>query len=114
MNDATLQAFRQIADRMAGPEPRDWEWIGQHLSQRMFGITQQRAEDFARRHGGLAKQQARRDGDRAHALEIRRRIVTTAVEAFIAGKIDAADYNSRIDRANATSADAPYYCLRTG
>jgi hypothetical protein len=33
----------------------DWQWIGPHLSQRMFGITQERAEAYAARHGGEAK-----------------------------------------------------------
>lgn len=55
MNDATLQAFRDIADQMAGPEPRDWQWIGPHASQCMFGITQERAEGYAERHGGTAQ-----------------------------------------------------------
>lgn len=54
MNDATLQAFRDIADAMQ-PQPRDWEWVGQHMSQRMFGITEARAKDFAQRHGGTAR-----------------------------------------------------------
>jgi len=53
MNDATLSAFRQIAAAMIGPA--DWQWIGPHASQRMFGITQERAEAFAARHGGEAK-----------------------------------------------------------
>lgn len=54
MNDATLQAFRQIADSMQ-TKPTNWQWIGQHMSQRMFGITQERAEAYAKRHGGEAK-----------------------------------------------------------
>ncbi len=54
MNDATLQAFRHIADTMAGPEPQDWQWIGEHMSQRMFGITESRAKAYAERHGGEA------------------------------------------------------------
>jgi hypothetical protein len=53
MNDATLQAFRDIADLMT-PEPKDWQWLGAHLSQRMFGITEARAKDFAKSHGGVA------------------------------------------------------------
>jgi hypothetical protein len=53
MNDATLQAFRSIADAMIGTA--DWQWIGPHASQRMFGITRERAEAFAARHGGEAK-----------------------------------------------------------
>jgi hypothetical protein len=54
MNDAQLSAFRQIADAMQ-TEPTNWQWIGPHMSQRMFGITQVRAEGFAARHGGEAK-----------------------------------------------------------
>jgi hypothetical protein len=48
-----LNTFRQIADQMAGA-PQDWQWIGQHLSQRMFGVTEQRAKAYAARHGGVA------------------------------------------------------------
>lgn len=54
MTDATLTSFRALADAMAGPTPRDWQWIGPHLSQRMFGITAQRAQDYAERFGGHA------------------------------------------------------------
>ncbi len=53
MNDAQLSAFRQIADAMLGRS--DWQWIGPHASQRMFGISQERAEAYAKRHGGEAK-----------------------------------------------------------
>lgn len=54
MNDAQLQGFRKIADQMLGAD-RDWQWIGEHASQRHFGISRERAEDFAKRHGGEAK-----------------------------------------------------------
>ena len=54
MNEATLVQFRLLADAMQGPEPANWQWIGKHMSQRMFGITRSRAEDFAKRHGGTA------------------------------------------------------------
>lgn len=54
MNDVTLQAFRDIAETMAG-EPTDWEWVGKWESQRMFGITRTRAEQYAERHGGIAR-----------------------------------------------------------
>lgn len=54
MNEATLSEFRAIADRLAGSEPRDWQWIGPHMSQRMFGITEKRAREYEARHGGLA------------------------------------------------------------
>ena len=55
MRDPTLIAFRAIADAMQ-TEPTDWQWIGPHLSQRMFGITEQRARAYAARHGGEARQ----------------------------------------------------------
>lgn len=53
MNDATLQMFRDLADAMQ-TEPQTWQWIGPHLSQRMFGITEKRAKAFAANHGGVA------------------------------------------------------------
>jgi hypothetical protein len=53
MTDATLQAFRDIAEQMIGKA--DWQWIGPHMSQRMFGITKERAEDYAKAHGGIAR-----------------------------------------------------------
>jgi hypothetical protein len=33
----------------------DWQWIGPHMSQRMLGITEKRAKEYAARHGGEAK-----------------------------------------------------------
>lgn len=54
MNDTTLEGFRQIAAAME-PAAHDWQWIGQHMSQRHFGITQAKAEAFAARHGGKAE-----------------------------------------------------------
>jgi hypothetical protein len=54
VNENTLVAFRQIAAEMH-PEPHDWQWIGQHMSQRMFGITEKRAKDYAKKYGGEAK-----------------------------------------------------------
>lgn len=54
MNETTLQGFRMIAESM-NSSPTDWQWIGEHLSQRMFGITQERAEQYAARHGGTAR-----------------------------------------------------------
>lgn len=53
MNEATLQAFRDLAASMQ-TEPQDWQWIGPHMSQRMFGISQSRAKEYAARHGGIA------------------------------------------------------------
>ena len=55
MNDATLQAFRDIAEQMHGNEPRTWQWIGRWDSQRMFGITEQRAREYAEKFGGTAQ-----------------------------------------------------------
>ena len=54
MNHANLEAFRAIAASIQ-TEPQDWQWIGQHMSQRMFGITEARARAYAERHGGIAK-----------------------------------------------------------
>lgn len=55
MNDAQLSYFRSLADAMAGPEPRDWEWVGSYISQRMFGITEARTKKYAAQHGGTAR-----------------------------------------------------------
>jgi len=54
MTDPTLEMFRMLAEAMSDA-PRNWQWIGQHESQRMFGISQTRAEDLARRFGGDAR-----------------------------------------------------------
>ena len=54
MNDATLNAFRQIHEAMQ-TEQTNWQWIGPHMSQRMFGITETRAKAYAERHGGTAE-----------------------------------------------------------
>lgn len=54
MSDAVLYAFRDIADQMNGGEPQDWQWIGKYVSQRMFGISEARAKEYAQRHGGVA------------------------------------------------------------
>lgn len=54
MNDAQLQGFRDIADAMTAGQDKTWQWVGQHMSQRMFGITKERAEAYAARHGGTA------------------------------------------------------------
>lgn len=53
MTTNELEGFRILADAMIGRA--DWEWIGPHMSQRMFGITQERAEAYAARHGGVAR-----------------------------------------------------------
>ena len=54
MNNVQLQAFRNIAAQMS-KGPTDWQWIGPHMSQRMFGITAVRAKRYAARFGGNAK-----------------------------------------------------------
>ena len=62
MTDATLSFFQNLAQDMreARGEDRqpDWQWIGQYMSQRMFGITEQRAKEYAERHGGVASKMA--------------------------------------------------------
>jgi hypothetical protein len=52
--DAVLEGFRMLADALIGTA--DWEWVGPHMSQRMFGITRERAEGYAKAHGGVARQ----------------------------------------------------------
>jgi hypothetical protein len=54
MTNATLEYFRSIHEAMQ-TEAADWQWIGLHMSQRLFGITERRAKEYARRHGGEAK-----------------------------------------------------------
>lgn len=86
MNDAVLSSFRQIADNMAGPEPRNWEWIGPHMSQRMFGITESRATAYAERHGGVARKMEGEDrpvvGTVPTAIEHHRTIQQIARDAL--------------------------------
>jgi hypothetical protein len=55
MHNSTINEFRRLAEALAGPEPQDWQWIGPHMSQRMFGITERRAREYAARHGGRAQ-----------------------------------------------------------
>lgn len=59
MTNTQLEGFRMLAAAMRGGEPDDWQWIGPHMSQRMFGITEKRAREYAARHGGEAKQMVR-------------------------------------------------------
>jgi hypothetical protein len=54
MTEASLLQFRALAEAMQ-TAPANWQWIGPHLSQRMFGITEQRALAYAARHGGEAR-----------------------------------------------------------
>lgn len=58
MTNTTLEGFRQIATAMQ-TAPQDWQWVGQWMSQRHFGITQAKAEAFAARHGGKAEKMAK-------------------------------------------------------
>lgn len=53
MNDAVLNHFRNIADNM-GLSNGGWCWVGKHLSQQMFDISEKRAKAYAARHGGDA------------------------------------------------------------
>jgi hypothetical protein len=55
MTATTLQAFREIHSAMQ-TQPTNWQWIGQHMSQQMFGITEARAKDYALHYGGEASQ----------------------------------------------------------
>jgi hypothetical protein len=55
MNQAAISQFRAIAEAM-NTEPTNWKWIGPHMSQRMFGITEARAKAYAERHGGTASE----------------------------------------------------------
>lgn len=54
MGAAALEGFRALAAAMA-TAPTDWQWIGPHLSQRFFGITEERARAYAARFGGEAR-----------------------------------------------------------
>ena len=56
MNDAALDQFRALGETLGSNEPKTWQWIGPHMSQRMFGISERRARAYAERHGGIAKQ----------------------------------------------------------
>jgi len=57
MSDAVLEMFRELAELMLNPtgEAKSWQWIGPHMSQRMFDLTEQRAKDYAKRFGGRAE-----------------------------------------------------------
>lgn len=58
MNDAALLAFRAIAAQMQAGTPQNWQWIGKHMSQRMFGISEERARKYVEIFGGEAKRMA--------------------------------------------------------
>ena len=53
MTEAMFEHFRRLAEAML-TEPTDWQWLGPHASQRMFGITETRARTYARCYGGEA------------------------------------------------------------
>ena len=53
MNENVLQSFQAAYEAMQ-TEPCDWQWIGPHVSQRFFSITQARAEAYAAKYGGTA------------------------------------------------------------
>ena len=55
MNEAVLNQFRTIAEAMLNGAKADWQWEGKYASQRMYGITEDRAKDYAARFGGEAK-----------------------------------------------------------
>ncbi len=56
MNETTLQYFRDLASAMQRQDgAQDWQWLGKHMSQRMFGISEQRAKEYAQRFGGTAR-----------------------------------------------------------
>lgn len=55
MRIEVLESFRRIAAAM-NSEPCTWQWIGRWESQRMLGITETRAKEYAARHGGEARE----------------------------------------------------------
>lgn len=50
-DEAILEDLRSLARQL---ESEAWQWIGPHMSQRHFGITETRAKELAARHGGTA------------------------------------------------------------
>ncbi len=99
MNNAQLQGMRGWADLLLGSAPRDWHswvdpwrdwhsWVGPWESQRMFGITGERAREYARLYGGTATRRCMRwrvSGWHKWAVPARRMVrvvvATTPVEA---------------------------------
>ena len=58
MTGTTLYELRELAEAMRDardPGPTTWEWIGEHMSQRMFNLTEARATWFATFYGGMAQ-----------------------------------------------------------
>lgn len=53
MNNAQLEHFRRIYELMHPGS--GWQWIGKHMSQRMFDISEAKAKEYAARFGGEAK-----------------------------------------------------------
>mgnify|MGYP006958869208 CR=1 FL=1 len=53
LGGVATELSKRIAERM-DTAPKNWQWIGEHLSQQHFGITQARAEMLQRMYGGIA------------------------------------------------------------
>jgi hypothetical protein len=51
--DKFLRDLRAIANLVLGD--RTWQWIGPHMSQRMFAITEAHAKNNVARYGGFAQ-----------------------------------------------------------
>ena len=57
ITDGDMDHFRALAEAMRearDPGATDWEWVGEHMSQRMFSITEARATRYAQTYGGTA------------------------------------------------------------
>lgn len=54
-DEALLSYMRQLALEMHEGRA-NWQWIGRHMSQRMFGITEHRAKYYASAFGGEARE----------------------------------------------------------
>ena len=63
VREKDLQNFRDIHEAMQGGEPQNWQWVGKYMSQRMFGISEKRAKEYAAQHGGEAKRMDARGDD---------------------------------------------------
>jgi hypothetical protein len=55
MNQAQVQALRNLADGLHLSQRLDWEWVGRVAAQRMCWITEDRARDYAALYGGIAR-----------------------------------------------------------
>jgi hypothetical protein len=85
--------FRALAADLAEGRPRDWQWTGPHDSQRMFGITEERAKEYARLHGGEARQMIEVVVERPASGLVDRVLLPgpTEVADFILGAAEAQD-----------------------